>query len=122
MLDLRQIQSNVLRGYRYGTAPKFVRFTFVRFTNQDEARAVLKQLLPLVTCCEAYDNGADKDGVLNIGLAYPAVDMFGYGGQARALDATDDEATSAVEAAARPGRRRACRRAAARAPGRRRSC
>ncbi len=98
MLDLRQIQSNVLRGYRYGTAPKFVHFTFVRFTNEAEARAVLKQLLPLVTSCEAYDSGAVANGVLNVGLAYPAVDMFGYGGQARALDAVDDEATSAVEA------------------------
>ncbi len=98
MLDLRQIQSNVLRGYRYGCAPKFVHFIFVRFTQVAEARAVLKELLPLVTCCEAYDNGADDQGVLNVGLAYPAVEMFGYGGQARALDASDDEATSAVEA------------------------
>ena len=100
MLDLRQIQSNVLRGYRYGRAPKFVHYVFVRFdpAQTAQARAVLAQLLPLVTCCEAYDNGAAAQGVLNVGLAYPAIAMFGYGGQARALDASDDEATSAIEA------------------------
>ncbi len=100
MLDLRQIQSNVLRGYRYGFTPKFVHYVFVRFdpARKAEARAVLAQLLPQVTCCEAYDQGAAEGGVLNVGLAYPAIAMFGYGGQARALDASDDEATSAIEA------------------------
>ncbi|MCR9160724.1 MAG: Dyp-type peroxidase [Nannocystaceae bacterium] len=98
MLDLRQIQSNVLRGYRYGTAAKFVHYTFVRFTDEADARALLERLLPQVTSCEAYDRDGGAQGVLNIALAYPAIDMFGYGGQARALDATDDEATAAVEA------------------------
>ncbi len=98
MLDLRQIQSNVLRGYHYGCAPKFVHYRFVRFGEVDEARRLLKALLPLVTCCENYDGQGGLLAVLNVGLAYPAIDMFGYGGQARALDASDDEATSAIEA------------------------
>lgn len=98
MLDLKQIQSNVLRGYHYGQAPKYVHYVFLRFGKASAARALLKDLYPLVTCCEAYDNGAGLQGVLNIGLAYPAIDMFGYGGQARALDARDDEATATIEA------------------------
>ncbi|MBL4684350.1 MAG: Dyp-type peroxidase [Nannocystaceae bacterium] len=96
MLELSQIQSNILREYRHGTAPAFVHFIFLRFGEAKEARDLIKALYPMVTSCARLDGGVPS--VLNIGLAYPAVELFGFGGDARALNERDDEATGTIEA------------------------
>jgi len=97
MLELGQIQSTILREYYRHTAPKFERFVFVHFHAAPGARSFIEALLPKVTSCAHIDAGGVQC-VLNIGLTYPAVDLFGFGGQARALDERDFEATGAIEA------------------------
>ncbi|MCA9704609.1 MAG: Dyp-type peroxidase [Myxococcales bacterium] len=96
MLELGRIQSNILRGFRRGSDPAVEHFVFLHFGRVEGARSFVAQLLPLVTSCLDFDQGARC--VLNIGLTYPAVAMFGYGGQARALDQRDHEATGTIEA------------------------
>ena len=111
MLELNQIQSNVLRGYRQGEAPKFVQYLFLRFASATAIRELLLALYPDITSCAKYDvltgPAPGKRGAratpcpaptLNIGLAYPAIDLLGLGGNARALDERDHEATGAIEA------------------------
>ncbi|MEM9453906.1 MAG: Dyp-type peroxidase [Myxococcota bacterium] len=96
MLELDKIQSNILRGFRRGSDPAYEHFVFLHFKQEQGARSFVEQLLPLVTSCRDYDQGVGC--VLNLGLTYPAVDLFGHGGEARALDGRDDEATETVEA------------------------
>lgn len=99
MLELNQVQSNILREYRFGDAPQFVQFLFLHFGNPDGARDLIKALEPLLTSCAALDGRAAKTGsVLNFGLAYPALELLGIGGNVRALDDSDHEATGAIEA------------------------
>ncbi|EDM76509.1 dyp-type peroxidase family protein [Plesiocystis pacifica SIR-1] len=110
MLELAQVQSNVLRGFRQGEAPKFVQYLFLQFASDRACRALIDALYPLVTSCEAYDqarSGAKQDpakvgpcpvAVLNIGLSYACLELLGLGGNARALDERDHEATGAIEA------------------------
>lgn len=110
MLELSQVQSDVLRGYRQGEAPKYVNYLFLRFTDGPAIRELLLALYPRVTSCTDYDAGIPEalreaagprpyDGAtLNIGLAYPSLELLGLGGNARALDERDHEATGAIEA------------------------
>ncbi len=96
MLEFGQIQSTILREYYRDDAPQFEHFIFVHFSDDEGGREFIKQLLPMVTSCAHVDAGVDC--VLNIGLTYPAVDLFGFGGQTHALDERDYEATGTIEA------------------------
>lgn len=113
MLEFNQIQSNVLRGYRQGEAPKYVQYVFLRCASATALRGLLRALHEHVTSCAAYDQEADAGGrrrkqllrpkpgivpTLNIGLSYAALELLGLGGNARALDERDHEATGAIEA------------------------
>lgn len=96
MLELGQIQSTILREYHRENAPPFECFVFLRFGEEKGARALIGRLLPMVTSCADVDAGATC--VLNIGLTYPAVAMFGFGGEIRSLDDRDHEAAGTIEA------------------------
>jgi Dyp-type peroxidase family len=96
MLELGQIQSTILREYHRADAPDFERFIFLHFREEEGARALVGRLLPMVTSCTDVDDGVSC--VLNIGLTYAAVEMFGFGGQTRSLDDRDHEAAGTVAA------------------------
>lgn len=96
MLELEQIQSNVLREYRRGEGPAFVRYVFLRFGDEARARAFIGALMPHVRSCADVDRGVPW--VLNLGLTYAAIEMFGHGGDARSLDDRDHEVAGAIEA------------------------
>ena len=110
MLELSQVQSNVLRGYRQGEAPSHVCYLFLQFKSAKAVRELLLELLPLVTTCASYDAALAgleplpgqtiecPTTTLNVGLAYPCLDLLGLGGNARALDERDTDATGAIEA------------------------
>lgn len=96
MLELGQIQSTILREYHRADAPRFERFVFLHFQEEAGARELVARLLPMVTSCTDVDDGVSC--VLNLGLTYPAVEMFGFGGQTRSLDDRDHEAAGTIEA------------------------
>jgi deferrochelatase/peroxidase EfeB len=96
LLELGQIQSTILREYHRDTAPEFEGFVFLRFREEEGARALIARLLPKVTSCAHVDAGAPC--VLNIGLTYAAVELFGFGGETRSLDDRDHEAAGTIEA------------------------
>ncbi len=99
MLELLQVQSNILREYRFGESPGFVQFVFLQFREAKGARGLIERLCPQVTSCGAVDRRPPRSGsVLNVGLAYPALALLGIGGSVRALDESDNEATGAIEA------------------------
>lgn len=85
-IDLSEVQSNVLRGYRYNESLGHVAYVFVGFESASAARAFLREASAITTSCSDYDelvleaqappwseqspNPAFDRFVWNVGLTY----------------------------------------------------
>lgn len=68
-IDLHDVQSNVLRGYRVGEAESHHGYIWLQLHEADAARKTLAALHPHVTSCAKWDGG-ELPFVLNVGLTY----------------------------------------------------
>ncbi len=71
-IDLQDVQSNVLRGYRVGEAEPHHAYVWLELGEAEAARKTLAALLPHVTTCAKWDEG-NLPFVLNVGLTYRGV-------------------------------------------------
>jgi Dyp-type peroxidase family len=68
-IDLHDIQSNVLRGYRVGEAEPHQHYVWLQFHEATAARRTLAALHGHVTSCARWD-AAEQPFVLNVALTY----------------------------------------------------
>lgn len=75
-LDLGNIQSNVLRGYRVGEAEPHHAYLWLAMRDRAAARAAVATLLPHVTSCATWDAGT-APFVLNLALSHAGLRTLG---------------------------------------------
>jgi Dyp-type peroxidase family len=75
-LDLGNVQSNVLRGYRVGEAEPHHAYLWLSLAGRDAARAAVAMLLPHVTSCARWD-ARDGAFVLNVALSHEGLQRLG---------------------------------------------
>lgn len=81
-IDLTQVQSLVLRGYRVLEAHPYQRYVFVRIADAAAGRAWLKALLSRVTTCADFDR-QEGPFVLNVALTIGGLKTLGVPEDAR---------------------------------------
>ena len=111
-IELGDVQSNVLRGYR-GALPH-VAYAFLALPETEQARAFVRDTVPLTTSCSAFDRLAGAAGderfIWNLGFTFAGMRALGANardferdaafalGPAERAEALGDRGASAPEA------------------------
>ncbi len=86
-IELDDVQSNVLRGFRHTEALPHVAYSLLGFTAKDTARAFLAEAAALATSCTAWNALAKQAGderfVWNLGFTYEGLLKLGFDARAQ---------------------------------------
>jgi hypothetical protein len=81
-IELDDVQSNVLRGFRHAEALPHVAYSLLAFGARDEARAFVAEAGSLATSCSAWSALSARTGdarfVWNVGFTYAGLLTLGF--------------------------------------------